>query len=174
MATFYIRQHSLTSNTRTVVRDENQQAQFLLVGCWGTRGDVLSLYLMNGEVVATIKQATFALTRGTRFELYQNFQKVGTLHRLLAITRDYYYVHQLGWVVTGNIAQQHYTIHARNRRVMTMESAILPEGNFYLLDIPQADDAPLCICIAAVLNYWVQIQKPADSRLKKFMPNQAL
>ena len=59
--------------TRTIVKDQAGRSLFLLVGRWGTRGDALSLYAMNGEILASIKQVSW--TFGTRFELYQRFEK---------------------------------------------------------------------------------------------------
>lgn len=54
---------------------------FLMVGRWGTKGDALSLYAMNGNLVAHIKQ--ISLTFGNRFEIYKEFEKVGTMQKFL-------------------------------------------------------------------------------------------
>lgn len=171
MARLYIRQDLLASNTRTIIKDEDNHAVFLLVGRWGTRGDVLSLYKMEGEIVASIKQATFSFTPGARFDLYQGFDKVGSLQRILSFNRDFYYVRRLGWVVIGQISQQEYRIMQLNRTIMTMSREILPNGNFYVLDIVDDADAPLAICIAAVLNYWLQNRQRTGEQLKKYIPN---
>ena len=50
-----------------------------MVGRWGTKGDALSLYRLDGTLVASIKQISF--TFGTRFEIYKDFEKVGTLQK---------------------------------------------------------------------------------------------
>lgn len=171
MPTLYIRQDLLASNARTIIKNEEKEPQYLLVGRWGTRGDVLSLYAMNGEIIASIKQATFAFTRGARFDLYEQFEKVGSLQRILSFNRDFYYVHHLGWVVIGNIRQQEYSIFHLNRRVMTMKRATLPDGEFYTLDIDRSEDAPLCICIAAVLNYWLQNRQLTEAHIRKYFPD---
>lgn len=155
MSEFYIRQNLLASNARTVVKDRDGKSLFLLVGRWGTRGDVLSLYQMNGEIVASIKQATFAFTLGSRFDLYQEFKKVGSLQRLLSVNRDFYYVHQLGWVVIGDIKNHQYAIYHLNQKIMTMTKVPFSSGDFYSLDVIDDTNAPLCICIAAVLDYWL-------------------
>ncbi|GFK28626.1 hypothetical protein YG2_10600 [Tetragenococcus halophilus] len=55
MPEFYIQDKQLSNITRTVVTDEKGQFLFLLVGRWGTKGDALSLYQMNGNLVASIK-----------------------------------------------------------------------------------------------------------------------
>ena len=56
---------------------------------------------MNGEILASIKQVSW--TFGTRFELYQRFEKVGTLRKLFNLNADFYYVQGLHWAVVGDI-----------------------------------------------------------------------
>lgn len=171
MVKLYIRQDLLASNARTIIKNQEGEPVYLLVGRWGTRGDVLSLYKMDGTIAASIKQASFAFTIGTRFDLYQGFDKVGSLQRILSFKRDFYYVHQLSWVVIGNIRQQEYRIVHLNRRIMTMEREFLPNGNFYKLEIAKEEEAPLSICIAAVLNYWLNNRQLTQEQMKKLAPN---
>lgn len=38
---------------------------------------------------------------------------------------------------------------------MKMDKATLFSGDYYVLDISNDEDAPVCICIAAVLDYWL-------------------
>lgn len=53
----------------------------------GNKGDALSLYAMNGDLVAHIKQ--ISLTFGTRFELYKEFEKVGTMQKIFNWPGDF-------------------------------------------------------------------------------------
>lgn len=69
MSEFFIQEKQLGRATRTIVKNEKGHSLFLMVGRWGTKGDALSLYAMNGDLVAHIKQ--ISLTFGTRFELYK-------------------------------------------------------------------------------------------------------
>ena len=32
-------------------------------------------------------------------------------------------------------------------------------GDYYVLSIPEAADAPICICIAAIMDYWLYNRK---------------
>ncbi len=163
MSKFYVQQKLLSSNSRTIIKDEKGTPIFLLVGRWGTRGDALSLYQMNGEIVASIKQVSFVA--GSRFDLYKGFEKVGTLQKILSFNRDFYYIHHLNWVVLGNISEHHYSIYQLGRKVMEMEETILSSGDFYALSVEADEDAPLCICIAAVLNYWLRNKKGVSEKL---------
>ena len=56
MSEFFIQDRQLSSITRTIVKDEKGKSLFLMVGRWGTKGDALSLYRLDGTLVASIKQ----------------------------------------------------------------------------------------------------------------------
>ncbi|WP_316378082.1 transposase, partial [Enterococcus faecium] len=53
---------------RTIVKNEKGHSLFLMVGRWGTKGDALSLYAMNGDLVAHIKQIIAEIGQIERFE----------------------------------------------------------------------------------------------------------
>ena len=95
----------------------------LMVGRWGTKGDALSLYAMNGDLVAHIKQ--ISLTFGTRFELYKEFEKVGTMQKIFNWPGDFYYIRRLHWTVQGDIYNHQYQIHHFNQQIMKMDKATL-------------------------------------------------
>lgn len=154
---FFIQEKQLSNVTRTIVKDEAGHSLFLLVGRWGTHGDVLTLYAMNGTLVAKVKQTSFAF--GSRFDLYKGFTKIGVLRKLLTISSDFYYIQHLHWTVIGNIKNHRYAIYQVNKRIMTMDKTTLFSGDYFCLEIPNEENAPLCICIAAVLDYWLYNKK---------------
>lgn len=165
MSEFFIQEQQLGTTTRTVVKDEQGRSLFLMVGRWGSRGDALSLYAMNGELLASIKQVS--LTFGARFELYSGFKKVGTMRKLLNLNADFYYIQRLHWTVLGDIRDHRYAIYHVNHKVMTLDKATLVSGNYYVLDVADDQEAPLCICIAAVLDYWLYNKKKSKQRSLK-------
>ena len=67
MPEFYIQQHQLSKRTRTIVKDEKNHDIYLMVGNWGRKRDALLLYQMNGQLVASIKQASFIF--GSKFNI---------------------------------------------------------------------------------------------------------
>lgn len=154
---FFIQEQQLSTVTRTIVKDEDGKSLFLLVGRWGTRGDMLSLYTMSGELVASIKQTSFAF--GSRFELYKGFEKVGVLRKILHLNADFYYIRHLHWTVLGDIKNHRYSIYQVNHKIMEMNKATLFSGDYFSLAVIDDEDAPLCICVAAVLDYWVYHKK---------------
>ncbi|EOH93394.1 hypothetical protein UAW_02642 [Enterococcus haemoperoxidus ATCC BAA-382] len=154
---FFIQEQQLSKVTRTLVKDEDGKSIFLLVGRWGTRGDALSLYTMSGELVASIRQTSFAF--GSRFDLYKGFEKVGVLRKILNLNADFYYIQHMHWTVLGDIRNHRYSIYQVNRKVMEMSKATLFSGNYFSLEVADDEDAPLCICVAAVLDYWLYNKK---------------
>jgi hypothetical protein len=44
-----------------------------------------------------------------------------------------------------------------------MYKASLLTGDFYVLNVIDDKNAPKCICIAAVLDYWLYNRKPKES-----------
>lgn len=159
---FFIQEKQLSNVTRTIVKDEDGKSLFLLVGRWGTRGDALSLYKMNGELVARINQTSFAF--GSRFELYKGFEKVGIMRKVLTINADFYYIQRLHWTVLGDIQNHHYSIYQVNKKIMTMTKATLFSGDYFSLNVVNDEQAPLCICVAAVLDYWLYNKKKQGNK----------
>lgn len=157
LSEYFIQENRLSSVTRTTIKDEKGNSLFLLVGRWGTRGDALSLYAMNGELVASINQ--IGLTFGTRFDLYYHFKKIGTMQKIFNWPGDFYYIRQLHWTAQGNIYNHQYSIHHFNKVIMTMDKATMLTGDYYVLNIPDEANAPICICISAVLDYWLYNRK---------------
>lgn len=171
MSEFFIQDKQLSKITRTIVKDEKGKSLFLMVGRWGTKGDALSLYALNGELLASIKQISF--TFGTRFEIYKDFEKVGTLQKIFNWPGDFYYIQQLHWAVHGDIYHHRYSIHHFNKKIMEMDKATLLTGDYYVLNVIDDQDAPVCICIAAVMDYWLyNRQKKTDHPLELRLHNE--
>ena len=162
MSEFYIQQHQLSKRTRTIVKDEKNRDIYLMVGNWGRKRDALLLYQMNGQLIASIKQASFIF--GSKFIIYENYQKVGEMRKIFNWPGDFYYIKQLHWAAHGDIYQHKYQIHHFNERIMTMDKANFLTGNYYSLDIPNEKNAPKCICIAAVMDYWLYNRSKREAK----------
>ena len=66
---------------------------------------------------------------------------------------DFYYIRRLHCTVQVYIYNHQYQIHHFNQQIMKMDKATLFSGDYYVLDVSNDEDAPVCICIAAVLDY---------------------
>lgn len=163
MARFYIQQNLLTAKQPTLVKNAEGKSIFLLVGTWGTKGDALALYSIQGELIANVKQVSLSSGIGAKFQLYYHFEKVGSMKRIFSAQKDFYFIHQLAWLVIGDIPNHDYNIYSLQSKIMTMKKTCHARGNFYELDIFKEKDAPICICIASILDYW---QLNRDKRKK--------
>lgn len=55
---------------------------------------------------------------------------------------------------------------------MEMDKATLLTGDYYVLDVVDDRDAPVCICIAAVMDYWLyNRQRKKDHPLELRLTN---
>ena len=54
----------------------------------------------------------------------------------------------------GNIYQHEYRVHHFTNEIMTMSKTRLMMGDHYQLHVNDDANAPKCICIASVLDYW--------------------
>ncbi|MGX7024875.1 LURP-one-related/scramblase family protein [Vagococcus hydrophili] len=172
MTIYYIQQSLLSAKVRTVIKDEEGRSVFLLVGSWGTRGDSISIYNLEGGILGSAKQTKFAVK--SQFDIYRFHEKVGSLSRIFSINRDFYYVKKLRWVAIGDIPHQDYRIYRFNELIMSMTKEVSHQGDFYKIVIQDDDEAAICLCIAAVLDYWTRksnkleelaTQKMADIQL---------
>ena len=89
MRQLYIRDRSSDLHGTTVIRDKNGKSCYLLVGKWGMRYDALSLYAIDGALLAEVKQLTLGLL--PKFALYVNRQRVGTIGKGLGFVQQVHY-----------------------------------------------------------------------------------
>lgn len=157
MTEYFIQEQQLSATTRTVIKNCQGKALYLMVGNWGRKGNILTLYDMSGEVVAAIKQASVIF--GHKFEIYLGIEKVGNLHKIFNWPGDFYYIKHLNWAVYGNIYHHKYKINHFNEPIMRMDKATLLTGDYYVMDVTNPKDAPICICIAAIMDYWLYNRK---------------
>lgn len=168
MVTYYIQQHLLSAKVRTVIKNDQGKPIFLLVGSWGTRGDSISIYTLDGELLASAKQT--ALTFKSRFDLYEKHEKIGCLSCLFSANRDIYFVKKRYWLVWSDIKNQRYRIYYLNQKIMEMDKEVNYKGDYFKIQICDEKNAPLCFCIAAILDYWARRDnKIKDSQSGKYI-----
>ena len=54
---------------------------------------------------------------------------------------------------------------------MKMDKATLFSGDYYVLDVTNDDDAPVCICIAAIMDYWLYNRSKSQKLDYRLTPN---
>jgi len=156
MRKLYFSRNSFAKGAR-IVRDDHGQSHYLLVGRWGRRQDALSLYAIQGELLAEIKQTSLGLL--PKFDLYYNRQNVGSISKTLGFWHEMIYVRKLRWIIMGSLSNENYRIYHGTELVMTLRPVVTTNGEAFELAITDEATEPLCICIAAILDHW---QKPTN------------
>ncbi|MFB9768399.1 LURP-one-related/scramblase family protein [Lactiplantibacillus modestisalitolerans] len=156
MRQLYFSRNSFAEGAR-VVRDAHKQSHYLLVGRWGRRQDALSLYAIQGELLAEIRQTSLGLL--PKFDLYYNRQNVGSISKTFGFWHEMLYVRKLRWIIMGSLSAEHYRIYHGTTLIMTMRPVVTTNGEAFELSISDQQLEPICICIAAILDHW---QKPTN------------
>lgn len=151
MRTLYLKDRSANSAT-TIVHDNQGNACYLLTGKWGLRHDALSIYTMQGFLLAEIRQLSLGLL--PKFAIYQNRQKIGVIGKSLGFVREFVYIRELNWVIVGNVFTNHYRVFRNNHVVFTMEPESSNGGLYNRLTVTQESDEPVAVLVACVLNHW--------------------
>ena len=152
MRTLYLREHGGQRQATPIVHDEFNNACYLLTGKWGLRQDVLSLYTMQGSLLAEVKQVTLGLW--PKFVLYQNRQRVGVIAKSLGFVRQVIYIRGLNWMVVGSPLSDRYRVYQGNRLVFSTSPLEDTGGLYQAVHIADQDEEPLAILVATILNHW--------------------
>lgn len=164
MRKLYINQSSLKTQESAVVRDEQRQSIYLLIGKWGIAADSISAYNMHGGLVAELKQLSTGLF--PKFDLYAYQHKVGTVSKHIAFQNELTFVHGLNWVIVGNQLKGDYNIYHGLNLVMSVKSGEYNGShNYKELVISEIEDEPVCVCLVAILDHWAHRNQPLKNRI---------
>ena len=133
MRQLYIRDRSSDLHGTTVIRDKNGKSCYLLVGKWGMRYDALSLYAIDGALLAEVKQLTLGLL--PKFALYVNRQRVGTIGKGLGFVQQVIYIRGINWIVVGSPLTSRYRVFSGSHLVFSIQPVKLSSGYCHELKI---------------------------------------
>lgn len=152
MEKFYFTKQQSPTYYQTVIKNQYGKPAYLLVGRWGNEDDILTLYQLDGSLEVEVKQTSNK--RKYRFDLYQKKKKVGTVQKLFPLSFHFYFIKHLTWFVIG-LGYHHFEVRHFTQPIMTIKKISSPLGETYQLDIFEQKDIPICICIAAIIDYWL-------------------
>lgn len=160
MATYYIEEHLLSAKVRVFIKNEKDEPVFLLLGSWGVRGDSVSIYDLDGQRLAKATQKSDGFR--ARFDLFDGVNQVGTIKQIFSLKRDYYRIKKLNWLAIGNIARKRYQL--LNVKARILEAGIITKKgkSFFKITISNEEQAPVAICVLAVLDYWARKGKKLE------------
>lgn len=149
----YIKAQLTDLNHVALVYDHNKKPVYYLSGRQGLLNDNFTLYQLSGEVVGDIRQVTPGLL--PKFDIRIQHQKVGSLTRMLGVWHQFIFVSDLKWILMGDLLDNHYQAFHHGQLVFQVDNVMLSDGALAReLTITTAEDAPICILIAMVLDLW--------------------
>lgn len=150
MVLLYMKQEYVSKHEKILVKNEFGKDLYLISGKWGRVGDRLSLYSIDGTLLVEVKQTVLSLL--PKFDIYVKGKKVGSITKHRSLKNVYFKVTPLNWVVTGDFYNHNYSIHCKGQLIMEMTKAYTSFGDYYTLSIPEAQHAPICLCIALIVD----------------------
>lgn len=154
MRTLYIHQHTSDLRGATTVKDDQNQTVYLLVGKWGLRQDVLSLYAVSGELLAEIRQLTLGIL--PKFAIYQDHQQVGVIGKSLGVFKEVIYIRGLNWIIVGNMLKESYRVYHGTQLIFSFQSQTQGGQTFGILEVTDKRLEPISIVISGVLSHWAR------------------
>lgn len=164
MRKLYLRNHATDLHGTTIIRDYQGRSCYLLVGKWGMRHDVLSLYAISGALLAEVRQLSLGLL--PKFALYVDRQKVGTVGKSLGFVRQFIYIRGLNWIIVGSPLAGRYRVFQRGHRVFSIQPVEKTATYYHELTVDRRVDEPLAILVASVLDHWARRGQRSPNRLR--------
>lgn len=163
MRQLYLNQAALSARATTVIRDADNQSRYLLVGKWGLRADVLTVYLINGSLEAEVRQESLGLL--PRFRLIYHRQTVGRVNKTFGLIREVLFIRGLNWVVMGTLTTGGFRIYHGRALIATIQR-VDQRDQTLVLTVDQPDHEALVVCLAAILDRWAKRPQHNLSPLK--------
>ena len=145
----YIKQKVFSWRDRFAVKDEAECDRWFAQGEIFTLGRKLHVYDASGAEVAFIRQKVLSLLPryyieidGMEYEFVREF----------TLLRPKYTIRNLDWTIDGNFMEHNYTVRNNHGDVMRISKAWLTWGDFYELDIADAQNELLCLCGALAID----------------------
>lgn len=146
---------NINNNQRMTVRDNRGQILYFIIGRWGRKNDIMSLYDIEGQHLISLKQQK--LSPIPVFEIFENSEKTGVMRKhpgLFGIRDSYFTVHPHDWVITGDFEELYFTAYHENDLIMECDKNLKNGSSVYVLQIENEEDAPLCAVISTLFDHY--------------------
>ncbi|WP_035051519.1 LURP-one-related/scramblase family protein [Carnobacterium pleistocenium] len=166
MVLLYMKQDYVSKHEKILVKNELGKDLYLISGKWGRVGDTLSLYSIDGTMLVKVKQTVLSLL--PKFDIYIQGKRAGSITKHRNLKNVYFKVAPLDWMVTGDFYNHAYTVRCKGQLIMEMNKSYTSFGDYYTLLIPEAQHAPICICLALIVDDLTLTRLPDVAR-KRFI-----
>lgn len=167
MVLLYMKQKYVSKQEKILVKNEQGKDMYLISGRWGRVGDKISLYAIDGTLLVEFKQTVLSLF--PKFDIYIQDKKIGSIVKHRTLKTVYFKVTPLNWIVTGDFYNHHYFVRCENQLVMELDKTYISIGDYYRLSISEAQYAPICLCIALIVDNLTltRLPKPALKKVSR-------
>ena len=145
----YIKQKVFSWRDRFSIKDVNGSDRWFAQGELFTFGRKLHVYDADGAEVAFIRRKILSF-------LHRYYIEVGggvyEFVREFTFFRPKYTMRNLDWVIDGNFWEHNYCANDNKGEIMRISKAWLSCGDFYELDIRDAQSELLCLCVALAID----------------------
>lgn len=155
MTRLFIHKDYLSMQDRMIVKNEQGQEVYLLVGKWGRLGDKLTIYTIDGRRLVEAKQVLLSVF--PKFRLYQDGKKIGSLKKrpgLSGIKKPYFTLTRLNWLISGDFDSQTFTVRRFGKKILTVQKATSYTGEQYVLTFQNDRLAPVACVVAPLLDHY--------------------
>ncbi len=165
MRSLYAQRIGFTKKGVTTIKDKNDQIIYFITGRFGLVHDALSVFSVSGTLLAEIKQSTLGLF--PKFDLYAGHKKIGSLRRYYGVSTEMLFVKGLNWFLIGNLSNFRYKIYSGREWIMRTGDIVKNNQPFIRFDFRYEKDEALCLCVAAILDYWATNGKTAHAKKRR-------
>lgn len=144
--TLYIKQRVFSFRDRFFVKDSYGADRFYVEGEIFSWGRKLHVYTTNGAEVAFIRQKL--LSWMPRYQIEIHGRIVCEFVREFAFFKPRYRIEGLSWRLEGDFLAHQYSLSDGWRQIMSLSKKWFTWGDSYELNIADARDELVCLCIA--------------------------
>ena len=153
----YIKQKVFSWRDRFIVKDERGNDRYAAEGEFFTWGKKLHIYDINGTEAAFIRQQVFSFM--PRFFVEIGGREVCEIVKEFTFFRQSYRIAGLPWHLNGDIWAHEYSLDDNiGSRIMQMSKIWFTWGDSYELDITDARNELLCLCVALAVDCAMAVQ----------------
>ena len=145
----YIKQKVFSWRDKFSVKDEAQNDRWFAQGEIFSLGRKLHVFDASGAEAAFIRRKLLSFLpryyleiNGYSYEFVKEF----------TFLRPKYTIRNLDWTIDGEFLAHEYTVANSNGDIMRISKAWLSWGDFYELDIIDARNELLCLCVALAID----------------------
>ena len=145
----YIKQKVFSWRDKFSVKDEAGNDRWFAKGEVFSLGRKLHVYFANGSEAALIRQKMITFKPkyhieigGASYEVVKEF----------SMFRAKYSIRSLGWTIHGNFWEHDFAVTDGSGEIMRMKKARISWGDSYALDIYDAQNELICLCIALTID----------------------